>query len=281
MILLTINTPAVYGTGDLHGCFGELINFIKIKDITDCTFVVNGDIGLGFDRLASDNFNFKSMDMLGEERNIDFVLFRGNHDDPDRFENADQYYKGLKRVHILQDYTVVTFVNEEGERHNMLAVGGATSVDRFLRINQMRKDALKLAHFHRPTMTVDEAIKNVRQLYWPDELPTFVEGFFDDLAKSGIKIDTVATHTAPSFCFPRDKNGLEMFLQEDKALEADLNAERDVMDRIYNRLKEDGHPIRKWMYGHYHNSHNEEIDGTVFTLVDMVRNAKVDTCRIF
>lgn len=281
MVQLTIKTAAVYGVGDLHGCFDTLTNFIKIKDITDCTFVVNGDIGLGFDSITADNIHLKDLEKIAKERNMYFVLFRGNHDDPDRFINSEKYYVGLKRVFVIQDYTVVTFENEEGEKMNLLAIGGATSIDRMLRINEMRIQAVKYTQWHQPKVSLEEAEKKVAQLYWPDEVVVYNKDALDDLQKSGIKIDCVASHTAPTFCKPYDKHGLLEFLYMDKKLEEDLDTERQTMDIIFDRLMEDGHPVRKWMYGHFHFHHDDSFDGVDFHLVDMVKNGKVDACRIF
>lgn len=281
MVQLTIKTAAVYGVGDLHGCFDELINFIKIKDITDCTFVVNGDIGLGFDSITADNIHLNDLEKIAEERNMYFVLFRGNHDNPDRFINSEKYYVGLKRVFVIQDYTVVTFENEEGEKMNLLAIGGAISVDRVMRISEMRLQAIKYAQWHRPKVSLEEAEKKVVQLYWPDEPVVYDKEALDDIQKSGIKIDCVASHTAPTFCKPYGKQNIEKFLDMDSRLDDDLEKERQTMDLIFDRLREDGHPIRKWMYGHFHFHHDDSFYGVDFHLVDMVKNGKVDTCRIF
>ena len=276
---LRIKTNAVYGTGDLHGCFGELMNLIKIRDIEDCTIVINGDIGLGFDSVAADNTNLKQLDKLCVKRNLHVVMFRGNHDNIDRFVNADEYYPSLQNVHILTDYTVVEFTDGDREMI-MLAVGGATSVDRHMRIREMDKQAARYAHFH-GNMSIEEARKKVVQLYWPTESAVYDELMLDAIKVSGINIDCVATHTAPSFCYPTSKDGIKTFLLFDDRLEDDLNEERNVMNRIYDKLIADGHPLRYWMYGHFHMHHTDERDGVVFTLVDMVRNGKIDTVQIF
>lgn len=59
-------------------------------------------------------------------------------------------------------------------------------------------------------------------------------------------IDTVVTHTCPSFCHPISKPGIESWLLRDTKLQGDLNAERSEMDKIYNQLIADNQPLRSW-----------------------------------
>ena len=69
---------------------------------------------------------------------------------------------------------------------------------------------------------------------------------------NNINIDIVCTHTCPSFVKPYDKIGIKTWIEKDESLANDIDEERNVMDKIYNTLKHDGHKIHKWFYGHYH-----------------------------
>ena len=62
-------------------------------------------------------------------------------------------------------------------------------------------------------------------------------------ASEVLRIDTVVTHTAPSFCYPTTKRGIEMWMAYDPNLGKDIDEERATMDRLHNRLLSDGHPL--------------------------------------
>lgn len=41
------------------------------------------------------------------------------------------------------------------------------------------------------------------------------------------------------------------------------------MTQIYSKLIKNNHKIKDWMYGHFHSSHTEFIDGVRFSLLDI------------
>ena len=43
-----------------------------------------------------------------------------------------------------------------------------------------------------------------------------------------------------------------------------------TMDCIHNYLKSAGHPVSHWYYGHFHQSWNSEIDGILFSMLDIM-----------
>ena len=81
-------------------------------------------------------------------------------------------------------------------------------------------------------------------------------------------IDTVVSHTAPSFCELQSKNGLVAWSKEDAGLMADIKQERSTMNAIYMKLKD--HPITHWCYGHFHQSWHSSIEGTLFKMLDIM-----------
>jgi len=57
-------------------------------------------------------------------------------------------------------------------------------------------------------------------------MTVFDESSFDELKSNNILIDTVVTHTAPSFCHPICKSGIEYWTQLDEPLSNDITQER-------------------------------------------------------
>ncbi|WP_462394392.1 hypothetical protein [Alistipes indistinctus] len=94
-----------------------------------------------------------------------------------------------------------------------------------------------------------------------------------------LRIDTVVTHTAPSFCYPTTKRGIEMWMAYDPNLGKDIDEERATMDRLHNRLLSDGHPLTQWYYGHYHCTSSDRIDGVGFYLLDIGQIREVPISR--
>ena len=111
-------------------------------------------------------------------------------------------------------------------------IGGATSIDRSARIDG--------------------------RSYWKDE------GVIFDKTKCQ-KVDILVTHTAPSHCFPQQFNEMVYgWAREDASLLEDLTAERAVMDEIFKLCKPSYH-----VYGHFHTSWTEEINGCKHNLLDI------------
>jgi len=75
----------------------------------------------------------------------------------------------------------------------------------------------------------------------------------------------LVTHTAPSQCFPQTFNEIVYgWAREDAYLIEDLNEERCLMDEIFKVCKPTYH-----LYGHFHTSRLEEINGCKHRLLDI------------
>lgn len=187
--------------------------------------------------------------------------------------NCPQYFDGKKinrkYFKAIPDYTVI-----QTPIYNILCIGGATSIDRQYRLEVTKQTALKYAKYH--NCSISEAEKLCRQCYWEDESPKYNEEALNELKARDIKVDIVATHTCPSFCKPLTKDGIQYWLQNDPTLEKTVNDERKVMDKVYNKLISDGHPLQKWFYGHYHWHNQEYIDGVQYITLDMYRYGHFD-----
>ena len=230
----TYNYPFVKSVvvcGDIHGEFENLVYQCCVRyKMRDTLIIVAGDCGFGFWSIADElDFYFgRPMDRIADANNY-IAFVRGNHDDP-RYFDGERI--GYERFRAVPDFSVITTCG-----HQILCVGGAVSIDRDSRTEG--KD------------------------WWMNEGPALRPDLMAEIARKGFHIDTVVTHTAPSFCEfvtpPADTDALIL---------ADLRHERDVMDGLLAHLHHDGHPLRRWFYGHFHSSWNAELDGVVFTMLN-------------
>ena len=55
----------------------------------------------------------------------------------------------------------------------------------------------------------------------------------------------------------------------------DVEAERNTMTDLYNRLVHDAHPLSHWFYGHFHQSWHNSIEGVLFTMLDIMEFREV------
>ncbi|MCR4857139.1 MAG: hypothetical protein K5890_02935, partial [Bacteroidales bacterium] len=83
-------------------------------------------------------------------------------------------------------------------------------------------------------------------------------------------IDTVITHTSPSFCELSSHQGLHDWAMRDEDLLDNVKHERKVMDSLYTHLRERGHPLCRWYYTHFHQSWHADIDGVMFNMLDIM-----------
>lgn len=247
--------------GDIHGSFDSIRRLVHKNSLEDYLIVVCGDIGLGFSSKEGEYMELSNLNRYLMKRNNTCVLFRGNHDDPSRFVDADTK---LTNVRIVRDYTVITACGK-----NMLCVGGGISVDRTDRISYDYGKLQAYIRYHPSGITKEEALEKCGRTYWEDEPPYFDSGAFDQIRSIGINIDIVCTHTCPSFCDPTHKNGIGYWICRDEKLSDDIDKERGVMDEIRNRLDEDGHNVGLWVYGHFHRHNMEDIGGTRYVMLDM------------
>lgn len=243
----------IYVIADLHGRFNVISNVIDKNNLKDCILIVAGDIGLGFKYDTYYDDIFKDINEILIKNNIYCYLIRGNHDDPSYFSEKKINLSNIKTV---CDYTVISVGN-----HNILCVGGGISIDRKYRMYKTSQNIAFEVFFK--GKSIEEANKSVNILYWSDEAPVFDSDKLEEIKNGNISIDYVITHTSPSFCFKKDKDGIKTFLSLDKELTSDLDKERNVMDLIYKYLSSDN-KIDKWVYGHFHKHNIEVIDGTEF-----------------
>lgn len=222
--------------GDIHGDFYCIENYCrKNEDKKKLNLIQIGDFGAGFDFGTPGAF-IQKMDYLNTilgKYNVTLYVLRGNHDDPQYFDGTyANYWSNLK---MMPDYSIIEL---EGKR--ILLVGGAISIDRTGRTEG--------------------------RSWWPNEVFVLDE----EKLKTIKNIDIVATHSSPKFCHPISFNGLVYsFAAYDPPLLEDLTAERELITRMYSILKENGNPLEKWYYGHFHAEKHQMYDETQFNLLSI------------
>ncbi|MDL2243787.1 metallophosphoesterase [Bacteroidales bacterium OttesenSCG-928-J19] len=233
--------------GDIHGEFRTLLYEIKRKGIGNAVFLIAGDCGIGFEKKEHYNQLYQKLKRTLQQQNCFLFLIRGNHDDPEYFQDKQINFPLMKTI---PDYSVIQFKNR-----NILCVGGAVSIDRSERLHDMWLAGLK---------------GKVVKYYWKNEMPIFNQDKLSALKENGIPIDTVISHSAPSFCFPFSKNGIEKWFLKDEQLAEDTTKERETIDEIYHYLINEEHPVTNWFYGHFHNSHAEYISNIDFRMLNIM-----------
>lgn len=215
--------------GDSHGNINYIKDVIWKHKIYGQSFIHVGDFGVGYPN--NKETWLKDLDTFLTKYNCSMYVVRGNHDDPEYFKGK-HVYSNLK---LVEDYTVLQI-----EGKSILCVGGGISINR-------KQCTYGIDVFHNEEFVFNE-----------------------DKVKDLRGIDCVVTHVAPDFCYP---NGpmpriVMEFAAFDSNLLSDLLVEREDVTKLYNALKVNNN-ITDWFYGHYHKSHNEIIDGTIFTLLDI------------
>ena len=235
-------------SGDIHGDFrGIVFKLCNQYGLKDTLLIVAGDCGFGFEKPGYYEAVYNLVAGRLRRANNWVVFIRGNHDDPSYFSEEKVSYK---RWRCIPDYSVVQACG-----HNILCIGGATSIDRYMR---KEENARRAERGHIKTA-----------VWWPDEAPVYDE---DALAFIPVElpIDTVISHTAPSFCeLNNSHRGLQSWAAKDPELIPDVENERKTMDRIFIKLKEDEQPVKRWYYGHFHQSWSAQLEGVFFSMLDI------------
>jgi hypothetical protein len=230
--------------GDVHN-YSKIIRYAGAIKLSDCDLIQAGDFGVGF---GNDENRLNTLNQFLVEHNIFLHVIRGNHDDPAYFkgEHRDVY----SNIDFIPDYTIKQIQNK-----NILFIGGATSVDR--KANPKVPDLTsKTGYYMGRIAGID---------YWEDEALVFNEEFIRGV--SGV--DTIITHTAPTFVFPQSSLGAKVWMEFDPTLEEELHRERSILSDVYFILKQNNE-IRDWYYGHFHNVNVEEYEKTKFRLLDIL-----------
>jgi UDP-2,3-diacylglucosamine pyrophosphatase LpxH len=242
--------------GDIHGEFGLIRDKINYYKIQDSIIFMCGDFGVGFNyndpkEPRKEKKRLQDLNSFVKKRNIFIYVVRGNHDNPMFFDGNHN----LSNLIFMKDYDIV----EVGE-YSILGIGGATSVDRKPNHNFTGKNG-RGSHKGRR-----EGVD-----WWPNEKVFYDEKELDCIAG----IDVVITHTAPSFVNPPLLGGtVPKWCECDVELKDELITEREIMSKIYHKLEEVNY-IKKWVYGHYHQSSYQIVGLTTFQLIDIAEFTEI------
>lgn len=218
--------------GDIHGNFRKFLSDLKDKSYQNTTMIQVGDFGVGFRLLDKEYSLIDPINTYLKENNNILYVFRGNHDNPDYFENPKFEFSNIK---FLKDFSIISVENK-----NILILGGAISIDRMTR---------------KPEVT-----------YWKGEEIPFIIPDIKDIVPEGMVIDIVCTHSCPSFVWPTELNEVvKNFTKIDKSLEHELIHERKRLDLFYDKILEyNGYAPKLWVYGHMHKTITTQIDTCKF-----------------
>jgi hypothetical protein len=217
-----VETEHLYCTGDIHGEFKPMIfDLIWQYKLKDSAIIVVGDCGLGFAYDIDITRIFDWIQRKLQEHNLYLILMRGNHDDPMYF-NKESALSKYNNIIICPDFTILNF-----QEHNILLWGGAISIDK-----PYRREGSS---------------------WWKGEEVVPLDPNFSE------SIDAVCTHSAPDFCLPYDKHGLDAWAEYDDTLIDRCAIERHNLFKGCEIISKTQDPDY-WIYGHFHNHYINYYD---------------------
>jgi predicted phosphodiesterase len=227
---------AIIFVGDVHRKIGELEARITQADLRGAALIQCGDFGIGFHEPRVEEQWCAQLNAVLRARELNLYVLRGNHDDPAYFGPGTRL-PSYGNLHFVPDSSFVRVGDEV-----ILCVGGGISIDRTSR-------------------TPGKSYWSGEQVLYEPEL----------LARLPLhEVTMVATHSSPAEAEPHgNKPTAQWWLEQgiDPSLQADIDAERAALSRVWAAIKKAGGTPRHWVYGHFHYPALEEIDGTLFRML--------------
>lgn len=203
--------------------------------LDNTVLIVNGSNTFGQNDLKYYYDKFNMLNDVLADNNTHILFVRGN-DDPKYFTDE---LLNLSNMKTIQDYSVIKL-----NKFNCLCIGGQVSLDRLWKSEQEKRIGKKM--------------------FWKNECMTFNEDAINVIL-SKYKISCIVTPSSPSFAYP----GTNVFkkspwVAKDKALLNDLNDERVIMDRVYNKIIESKSKPYIWTYSRFDASNKSVINDILF-----------------
>lgn len=211
-----MNKNNIYIIGDIHGEFKTVLYLLLNRyKVENCHIIVAGDIGLGFYKINYYTAIFNEINEDLKTKDIHIYFIRGNHDNPDWFDNTPNELSAYSNIHIIKDYSVLNINN-----HHILCIGGAVSPDKIERI--------------------------LGQTWWEGEEVKRIDNL-DEVIKEN-NIDIVVSHTNPIFTEPKLILGNKMSVSD-----FELSKEcGKILAEVFFYLIEHNNPLKYWIHGHHH-----------------------------
>ena len=222
---IKIDNEPLYLIGDLHTNYKAFKEqFENDKSLKDCTFIFLGDMDFRDEETAYNQF--KKLDKMLYDRNINSYVIRGNHDNPKLWESemfdlgvGDNlpFWNKFFSFRPIGSHTRISINGNVG-----IALSGAVTINR---------------------ADLKEGIN-----YWPKYDKVELPPDFIDYGEGLKNIDFVIGHTGPvhNDIFKEQKTGCEKYLQ-DGFLVQDLDDEQKLLRGILRRYRP-----KRWYCGHYH-----------------------------
>lgn len=102
-------------------------------------------------------------------------------------------------------------------------------------------------------VSIDRNLRIKGYDYWKEEEIQPIKG---DISNP----DIVISHEAPLIAYPDNSR---LYDEPSNTIKSDALKGRRILQQIYEKRP------KQWFYGHYHRSHNEIINGTVFNLLNI------------
>lgn len=251
MNIIYICCDSIFLLGDVHGRYDILFNSINNGYFINSIIISVGDFGVGFK--GDNNKNLNKINLRLGKCNSKLFIVRGNHDNPAWFKHiTDKKLKipKYKNITFVEDYTILNVVDVNFKKLNILCVGGAFSIDRSSRTNNID--------------------------WWEDEIFVYDKNKIDEIKNTVDCVDIICSHAVPQFAYPQIfGNKVIPWLSVDSKLKEDLTVERFWVNQLYADFKDFG--LKRWYYGHYHDTYLEIIDDVRFKLLNI---NELEECRI-
>ena len=199
--------------------------------------ICTGDCGFGIKSLEYYMGMLSRLNEILAKNNCTLLMIRGNIDNPQYFDGKTINFSHIKAI---PDYSVILT-----KKHNILCIGGGISIDR----------SWKKGH---------EKRLGGKTLYWENEAPILDHDKLNEIFQSGIQINGVVSHSAPTSVPVNNDNGLKYWVEKDASLEKDVQNERNILEELFSILKKNKEDIVWWAFGHFHYHAYHMIDKTNF-----------------
>lgn len=241
--------------GDTHGDLAHLNMLLAMAQKHECDAVVQlGDFGY-WEHHGDGVTTLDKLSQWFTKADIPLYWLDGNHENHTLLRRKYQTEEATGPVeirdHVLYLRRGLRWVWDDVR---FLAIGGAYSIDKQWRVEEMNKRLLNKARYYQDEDSDLEALKERFALWWPEEMITDTEV---ERAIEGGEVDVVFSHDAPAFIDLNTyfaQRGEHFFKDEENTLR-----NRQQLTRVFDAVRP-----RFWYHGHYHIPYTERIDLCTF-----------------